>query len=117
MVLETHWNDTASHVPQLHSDRLGNDKGHCRQAVGNQGFLSSGKYDKGGGAYSHVHGHFDKKNYSAFTNFTEWFFTNIIVTVCHSHMGFSPLTLESLCIRLCQDGVCGIQLGNTLPKK
>ncbi len=33
--------------------------------------------------------------YSAFTNFAESFFTNIFVTVCHSHMGFLPLDLES----------------------
>ena len=38
---------------------------------------------------------FWKTAYSAFTNFTECFFANIFVTVCHSHMGFSPLTLES----------------------
>ena len=33
--------------------------------------------------------------YSVFTNFAEWFFANIFTTVCHGHVGVSPLNLES----------------------
>ena len=34
-------------------------------------------------------------SYSWFTIYTEWLLTNIFVTGCRSHMGFSRLNLES----------------------
>ena len=57
-------------------------------------------HDPGSGSVTW--GHWDEINmhffwrrvyviYSAFTNFAEWFFSNIFVTVCHSHMEYSAL--------------------------
>ena len=41
--------------------------------------LNHGHKSSGGGVKQ-------KSNYSAFTNFTELFFANISVTVCHTHI-------------------------------
>ncbi len=46
-----------------------------------------------------------KKSYSAFANFAELFFTNIFVTVCHIHMGFSPLNCSGSSVAPVYDSV------------
>ena len=53
--------------------------------------------------------------YSVFTNFTEWFFANIFITGCLSHMGFSPLTCLMGQVRHLSGFLRHLQLKKTVP--